>query len=107
MPYQSGPVVAARTSATVLPAPARTVITVPHAPAARAVATSPSGCAHTCVPAGGTMTGKDMRWPSTVVDRSRSVTSARKRGRTAIASNASRLRRTVISSPAPPATTCQ
>lgn len=46
-------------------------IAVPRAAAARATATSPSGCT-ACTPVGEIITGIEMGWPITVVDRSRS-----------------------------------
>src|SRR6516225_924246 len=45
-------------------------IAVPRAAAARATATSPSGCT-ACTPVGEIITGNEISWPITVVDRSR------------------------------------
>ena len=56
-------------------------IMVPAAAAARAVASSPSEWAMRCWPAGASITGRLMVCPSTVVEVSRSWTSARKRVR--------------------------
>ncbi len=63
---------AATTSSTGLLANDDRPIAVPRAAAARATATSPSGCT-ACTPVGEMMTGSASVWPITVVDRSRSL----------------------------------
>ena len=55
---------AATTSSTDLEAKLDNPITVPRAAAARATATSPSGCT-ACTPVGEMITGSEMSWPST------------------------------------------
>ena len=45
-------------------------MTVPRLAAARATATSPSGCT-ACTPAGEMITGREIAWPITLVARSR------------------------------------
>ncbi len=62
---------AAATSSTLLEAKEDSPIAMPRAAAARATATSPSGCT-ACTPVGEIITGIDSGWPITVVDRSRS-----------------------------------
>ena len=47
-------------------------MTVPRAAAARATATSPSGCT-ACTPVGEMMTGSEMSWPMIVVDMDRAA----------------------------------
>ena len=44
-----------------------TTMIVPASPAARAVASSPSGCARRCEAIGATMIGSAIGWPRTVV----------------------------------------
>ena len=61
---------AATTSSTGLLANELRPIAVPRAAAARATATSPSGCT-ACTPVGEMITGSEMSWPSTVVASSR------------------------------------
>ncbi len=61
---------AAATSSTGLLAKDDNPITMPSAAAARATATSPSGCT-ACTPVGEMSTGKERSWPMTVVDVSR------------------------------------
>jgi hypothetical protein len=61
---------AATTSSTGLLAKELSPIAVPRAAAARATATSPSGCT-ACTPVGEMMTGSAIGWPRTVVARSR------------------------------------
>jgi len=61
---------AAVTSSTGLLANDDRPISVPRAAAARATATSPSGCT-AWTPVGEISTGRSMVWPITVVDRSR------------------------------------
>ena len=78
-------------------------IIVSMAPAALAVANSPSGCAAPWFPAGSSITGKLILFPSTVVLRSRWLTSTIIRGFIMIESNTARVRRRVISSVAAPA----
>ena len=73
----------------------------PDIPAPRAVASSPSGWAFLCIPAGEAMTGRLTGWPRRVVERERWEMSRRKRGRRVRSSKAVRLRRVVISSMAP------
>ena len=57
---------ACTTSSTDLEAKLDNPITVPRAAAARATATSPSGCT-ACTPVGEMITGREMSWPSTRV----------------------------------------
>ena len=78
-------------------------MTVPAAPAARAVASSASGWAASWLPAGSSITGKLMRWPRTVVLRSRWLMSVSILGRRLMLSSTARVRRRVISSVAAPA----
>ena len=61
---------AATTSSTGLLANELRPMAVPRAAAARATATSPSGCT-AWTPVGEMRTGSEMDWPMTVVDRSR------------------------------------
>ena len=61
---------AATTSSTGLLANELSPIAVPRAAAARATATSPSGCT-ACTPVGEISTGSEIGWPITVVDSSR------------------------------------
>jgi hypothetical protein len=49
--------------------------------AARAVASSPSGCAICCIAVGARQIGKSIFWPKTVVDMSVLLTSRKMRGR--------------------------
>ena len=72
--------------------------------AARADASSPSGCTIACTPIGASTTGAGMAVPSTVVDRSRRPTSRSIRGTIASRSKAARLARAVEPPPALPAT---
>ena len=65
---------AATTSSTGLLANELRPITVPRAAAARATASSPSGCT-ACTPVGEISTGSATSWPMTVVDRSRRAAS--------------------------------
>ena len=82
---------------------ALSTISVPAAPAARALASSPSGWAAAWFPAGSSMIGKRISCPRTVVRRSRWLMSTIMRGRSMMASNTARVRRRVISSVAAPA----
>ena len=79
------------------------VINVPAAAHARAVATSPSGFAIRCSAVGAASTGILTGCPSTIVERSTFDTSTSTRGTSATRSNAKRFSRSVHSSPAPPA----
>jgi hypothetical protein len=76
----------------------------PVAAAARATATSASGCTIDCTPTGASITGAGMAVPSTVVPRSRRLTSRSILGTIRQRRKASRLARIVSSAPAPPAT---
>ena len=76
---------------------------MPVAAAARAAATSPSGCAIVRTPTGARKNGDGARVPSTSTERSRTVLPASMRGRSRRRSNASTFARTVASPPAPPA----
>ena len=80
-----------------------TAIGSPTAAAARAVASSPSGCMIDWTPTGASPTGAGAGVPSTVVDRSRAETSRSIRGTIRHRRNASTLARIVSSVPAPPA----
>jgi len=73
------------------------------APAARAVATSPSGCASRWYATGATRIGIDTSCPRTVADVAMPDTSASTRGRSRSRWNAATFSRSVTSSPAPPA----
>src|SRR5215207_3481577 len=63
---------------------------VPRAAAARATASSPSGCT-ACTPVGEQITGSAMSWPRTVVDSSRTAWCPAVRGAKRSSSNASTL----------------
>ncbi len=76
----------------------------PSAAAARATASSPSGCTIDCTPTGASITGAGIAVPSTDTPRSRVSTSRSIRGTISQRSNASRFARIVFSVPAPPAT---
>jgi hypothetical protein len=103
--YQRGPSpLAAATSSMVYDDAVESTIGRPRAAAARAVASSPSGCTIDCTPTGATMTGAGIAVPSTVVPRSRTVASRSMRGTMRQRSNASRLARAVAPTPALPAT---
>ena len=101
--YQIGPVAASATCSSVREAWALRTITVPAAPAARAVANSASGCAELWLPAGSSITGKVISCPSTVVLISRSLMSTSILGFITMESRTARVRRRVISSVAAPA----
>ena len=79
------------------------VIGTPSAPAARTVAISPSGCARRWYAIGATATGIASGWPSAVVVSDGWSTPTSMRGLSLTRSNAARLPRSVVSSPAPPA----
>ena len=76
---------------------------VPAAAAARAMPTSPSGCASRWNATGATSTGIDTVVPSTVVAVDGSATSTSTRGRSCQRRKASTFSRSVHSSSAPPA----
>ena len=76
---------------------------VPVAAAARATASSPSGCAIVSTPTGARKIGVGECVPSTSTERSRTMLPASMRGRSLRRSNASRFARIVASPPAPPA----
>ena len=78
-------------------------IAVPTAAAARAIATSPSGCATRWNATGATISGIDSDSPSTVVWVVQPATSTSTRGRSCQRRYASTFQRRVSSSPAPPA----
>jgi hypothetical protein len=80
-----------------------TTIIVPAAAAARAVASSPSGCAIRCDAIGATMSGRAIGWPSTVVASETCETSTSIRGTSHQRAQAARLPRNVSSSRAPDA----
>ena len=79
----------------------------PVAAAARATAKSASAPRRAAAPTGASSSGLACRVPNSSTDRSRSTAPAAIRGTTAHRSNASRLRRIVRPSPAPPATYAQ
>jgi hypothetical protein len=79
-------------------------IGTPNSRAARATASSASGWTIDITPTGPSITGAGMPVPSTLVARSRVVTSVSIRGTIRQRSKAARLAPTVVSSPAPPAT---
>jgi hypothetical protein len=85
---------AATTSSTGLLAKDDSPIAVPRAAAARATATSPSGCT-ACTPVGEIRTGSDTCCPSTVVPSSRKPANPAVRGAKPSSSNAAWLSRTV------------
>jgi hypothetical protein len=76
---------------------------VPASRAARAVASSPSGCATRWNATGATSSGIETFCPSTVVSVLHASTSTSMRGRRTQRRYASTLSRRVCSSPAPPA----
>jgi len=76
---------------------------VPAAAAARAVASSPSGCAIRCDAIGATMTGRAIGWPRIVVASDTCETSINIRGTSHQRPQAARLPRNVCSSRAPDA----
>jgi hypothetical protein len=80
-----------------------TTISVRAAPAPRAVASSPSGCARRWNAVGAIRTGIETSVPSTVVLVSVWVTSTSTRGRRKTSAKAPRLAASVSSSSAPPA----
>ena len=75
----------------------------PRAAAARAVASSPSGCASRCSDMGATITGAGQRRPSTETDASRSVMGTITRGLKRQRRKAAWLSASVTSSAAAPA----
>ena len=80
------------------------IMMVPAADVARAVASSPTGCASVWKAVGAMRTGKEIRCPSTWVDVSTVDTSMRTRGYNVSRSKAARFFARVISSSVPPAT---
>jgi len=94
---------AAATSAGVDVARVDRHIAVPTVRAARAIPTSPSGCATRWNATGATASGIDSSSPSTVVAVVQPATSTSTRGRSCQRPNAATLSRSVTSSPAPPA----
>ena len=76
----------------------------PAAAAARAVASSPSGCMSPCAATGAIATGMLAAAPSSVVAAVTPETSIRTRGRSVRRRHAARLSASVSSSQAPPAT---
>src|SRR5215831_1575969 len=91
---------AATTSSMGLLANDESPITVPRAAAARATATSPSGCT-ACTPVGEMITGSDIGTPITLVDISRIAGSPATCGANPSSENAATLSRTVRPSSAP------
>ena len=91
---------AASTSSTGLEANDDRLITVPRAAAARATATSPSGCT-ACTPVGEISTGSEICWPITVVAISRVAGSPATCGANPSSENAATLSRTVTPASAP------
>jgi hypothetical protein len=80
------------------------IIGSPSSAAARATASSPSGCTIDWTPTGAVITGAGIGVPRTVVDRSRDVAPVSIRGTIRVRSNASRFARAVAPDPAAPAT---
>ena len=76
----------------------------PSAAAARADASSASGCTIDCTPTGASISGAGIAVPSTVVAGRAAETSRSIRGTIRQRSNASRFACIVRSAPAPPAT---
>src|SRR5580692_11520530 len=91
---------AASTSSTGLLANELSPMAVPRAAAARATATSPSGCT-ACTPVGEMMTGSETGWPSTVVARSRCAGSPATCGANPSSANAATLSASVWPRSAP------
>ena len=85
---------AASTSSTGLEANDDRLMTVPRAAAARATATSPSGCT-ACTPVGEISTGSEISWPITVVAISRAAGSPATCGANPSSENAATLSLTV------------
>ena len=77
------------------------IIGTPSAPAARAVASSPSSWTIFWTPTGASSSGAGISVPSTVVERSRSATSRSIRGTSRRRAKAARLASIVSSVPAP------
>ena len=100
--YQRGPLGSA-ISSSVCDAAVEATTGSPSAAAARAEASSPSGCRIDCTPIGASSSGAGIRVPSTLVDQSRAVLSRSIRGTNPWRSNAARLARIVAPDPAPPA----
>ncbi len=71
---------AAAISSSVCDAAVEATIGRPSPAAARAVASSPSGCRIDCTPIGASRSGAGIAVPSTVVDQSRAVLSRNIRG---------------------------
>ncbi len=94
---------AAATSSRSSNAVLETTMTVPARAAARAVASSPSGCACFWYAHGATSTGNAISVPGTDVDGSTGHAPVSIRGRITQSSNARRFSARVHSSPAPPA----
>ena len=91
---------AAMTSSIGLEANEESPIAVPRAAAARATATSPSGCT-ACTPVGEISTGSEIGWPITVVAISRVAGSPATCGANPSSANASTLSRMVTPASAP------
>ena len=91
---------AASTSSTGLEANDDRLMTVPRAAAARATATSPSGCT-ACTPVGEISTGSEISWPITVVAISRVAGSPATCGANPSSENAATLSLTVTPASAP------
>ena len=91
---------AATTSSTGLDANDDRLIAVPRAAAARATATSPSGCT-ACTPVGEISTGSEMSWPITVVAIARAAGRPATCGANPSSPNASTLSRIVTPASAP------
>ena len=103
--YQRGAVPgASATSSIVCEDAVDSTIGTPSSAAARATASSPSGCMIDITPIGASSSGAGIGVPSTVVDQSRSVVSRSIRGTNPYRSKAARLARIVAPVPAPPAT---
>ena len=92
------------TSSIVSEATEESIIGTPASRAPAAVASSAPSWAMDWMPMGASMTGTGSSCPQTSTERSRSLTSRRNRGTIRQRSNARRLRPTVFSPPAPPAT---
>jgi hypothetical protein len=80
------------------------IIGTPRSAAARAVASSPSGCRIDWTPMGANSTGAGIGVPSTLVASERFVASRSIRGTSRHRSNAARLARAVAPEPAAPST---
>ena len=95
---------AAATSSSVWDDSVDKIIGTPSSPAARARASSPSGCRMPCAATGAVTTGAGRRGPSTLVPVVRSVAPVSIRGTMRHRSKAARFARAVAPDPAEPAT---